>query len=359
MALRKEPADWALNPEDLPHLLDFLHEQWSHVGDGGNFDKTVMNEAAARMASKKGGPKTAGSIATKWKVTGKLYEQILQAKQKAYPGALGWTYTDELGWTYTDKLGWTYTDKLGFNVTDDDQEAWSNFAKAHLHFKPFATCGWPHFTTVDKIVPSRALRCHVFSPGTILPSGPTLAPSQQSQESQQLSQQQSQGDDNDSDHSQPFSDWSQSNVGDSQSPDLTNTVPASQSTASRAPVSLHSCTPSTALKRSATDDIEPPWSSKHGKTMGPESILALGRSVDGIGKVIETVFAPSPKSSAMSPTKNDETARKLALQDMHGGYIMSDECTRLNILFGWILQQQMRIFQMMILSYVQRLGGSC
>ncbi|KAJ7488666.1 hypothetical protein B0H11DRAFT_2229853 [Mycena galericulata] len=63
-------------------------------------------------------------------------------------------------------------------------------------------------------------------------------------------------------------------------------------------------------------------------------ILALGLSVDGIGKVIETVFAPPPKSSAMSPTKKFETARKLALQDMHGGYIMSDEHTRLNILFG-------------------------
>ncbi|KAJ6601683.1 hypothetical protein B0H10DRAFT_2196129 [Mycena sp. CBHHK59/15] len=280
MAPRKEPADWASNPEDLTHVLDFLHEQRSRVGDGGNFDKTVMNEAAAHMASnwppKKGGPKTAGSTATKWKVMRKLYEQILQAKQKAYPGALGWTYTDE----------------LGFNVTDDDQEAWSNFAKAHPHFKPFATRGWPHFTTVDEIVPSHALGRHVFSPGTIPPSGPTLAPSQQSQESQQLSQQQSQGDDNDSDHAQPFSDRSQSNVGDSQSPDLINTVPASQSTASRAPVSLHSRTPSTASKRSATNDIEPPWSSKHGKTTGLESILALGCSVDGIGKVIETVFAP-------------------------------------------------------------------
>ncbi|KAJ7477794.1 hypothetical protein B0H11DRAFT_2234472 [Mycena galericulata] len=101
-----------------------------------------------------------------------------------------------------------------------------------------------------------------------------------------------------------FSDWSQSNFGDSQPPDLTNTVPASQSTASRAPASLHSRTPSTASKRSATSDIEPPWSSKRAKTTGPESILALGRSVDGIGK------------------------------DMHDGYIMSDERTRLNILFG-------------------------
>ncbi|KAJ7893476.1 hypothetical protein B0H13DRAFT_2339696 [Mycena leptocephala] len=114
------------------------------------------------------------------------------------------------------------------NLTDDTQDAWSNFVKAHPHFKPFATCGWPHFTTVDAIVPSRALGQYVFSPGT---ADPTIAPSQPSQEPSQPSQ----GDDDDEDGSQPFSDWSQSNFGESQSPDPTNSVPASQSTASRAP----------------------------------------------------------------------------------------------------------------------------
>ncbi|KAJ7689192.1 hypothetical protein B0H17DRAFT_1202548 [Mycena rosella] len=297
MAPGKGSADWATYPEDLTHLLDFLYEQRSRIGDGGNWDKTVMNEAAAHMASnwppKKGGPKTANSIATKWKGTRKLYDQILQAKQKAYPGASGWTYSDD----------------LGFNVTDDTRDTWSNFVRAHPHFKPFTTHGWPHFTTVDVIVTSRALGQYVFSPGAV---DPAVVPSQPSQEPSQPSQ----GNDDDEDSSQPFSDWSQSNFGESQSPDPTNSVPASQSTASRAPASIDSRTP------------------KHSKTMGPESILALGRSVDGIVKVISTVFVPLPKSSAMSPTKKVETARKLALEDMHGGYIMSDERTRLNILFG-------------------------
>ncbi len=71
MALGKGSADWTANPEDLTHLLDFLYEQRSHISDGGNWDKTVMNEAAAHMASnwlpKKGGPKTANSIAIKWR----------------------------------------------------------------------------------------------------------------------------------------------------------------------------------------------------------------------------------------------------------------------------------------------------
>ncbi|KAJ7107589.1 hypothetical protein C8R44DRAFT_744760 [Mycena epipterygia] len=81
----KGSADWTINPEDLTHLLDFLYKQRSRIGDGGNWDKTVMNEPAAHMASnwppKKGGPKTADSIVTKWKATRKLYNQILQAKQ--------------------------------------------------------------------------------------------------------------------------------------------------------------------------------------------------------------------------------------------------------------------------------------
>ncbi|KAJ6596321.1 hypothetical protein DFH09DRAFT_1407473 [Mycena vulgaris] len=132
MAPGKGSADWTTNPEDLTHLLDFLYEQRSRIGDGGNWDKTVMNEAAAHMASnwppKKGGPKTADSIATKWKATRKLYDHILQAKQKAYPGASGWTYSDD----------------LEFNVTDDTRDVWSNFAKAHPHFKPFAAHGQRH-----------------------------------------------------------------------------------------------------------------------------------------------------------------------------------------------------------------------
>ncbi|KAJ7922640.1 hypothetical protein B0H13DRAFT_1865654 [Mycena leptocephala] len=36
-------------PEDLTHVLQFLHSQKSHVGQGGNFDKTVFSEAAAYM----------------------------------------------------------------------------------------------------------------------------------------------------------------------------------------------------------------------------------------------------------------------------------------------------------------------
>ncbi|KAJ7188843.1 hypothetical protein C8R46DRAFT_878223, partial [Mycena filopes] len=137
-------ADWVSNPEDTTNVLDFLKDNASRAGQGGNFDKTVFNEAAAHMAKNhppvKGGPKTAKSIMTKWKALRKLHENITLVKQKQYIGASGWTYTDD----------------GGFNVTDDNRDAWVNFSTAHPHFKPFATSGWIHFTVVDSIIPSRA-----------------------------------------------------------------------------------------------------------------------------------------------------------------------------------------------------------
>jgi hypothetical protein len=67
----KDLANWTANPEDLTNVLQFLHSQKSRAGQGGNFDKTVFSEAAAYMAKefppKAGGPKTANSIADKWK----------------------------------------------------------------------------------------------------------------------------------------------------------------------------------------------------------------------------------------------------------------------------------------------------
>ncbi|KAJ6630934.1 hypothetical protein B0H10DRAFT_1938527 [Mycena sp. CBHHK59/15] len=48
----KDAANWTAHPEDLTHALQFLLDQKSRVGNGGNFDKTVFNEAAKHMADK-------------------------------------------------------------------------------------------------------------------------------------------------------------------------------------------------------------------------------------------------------------------------------------------------------------------
>ncbi|KAJ7843190.1 hypothetical protein B0H14DRAFT_3456293 [Mycena olivaceomarginata] len=315
----KDAANWMADPEDIPNLLKFLHAQRSRCGEGGNWDKTVLNEAAAHMLKlgppAKGGPKTANSIGNKWKDICKLHEYILQAKQKVYPGMSGWTYTDE----------------HGFNVTDENRDALNDFSRAHPHFKLFATSGWAHFTIVDEIMPSRARGRFVFSAGFTQSIDPSLPPHSQSQDD----------DDGSSQLSQPLTDsWSQSNASKSQLPNLTDDLPAPPFSTTQPPASQATTIPATptaipALKRSLLDDGDSPspWSSKRTRTTGPESILALSQLVTGVGKVIETVFAP-PKSSAMSPTKKVAAARKMALQDMNNGYLMSDERTRLHILFG-------------------------
>ncbi|KAJ6609935.1 hypothetical protein B0H10DRAFT_2438281 [Mycena sp. CBHHK59/15] len=217
----KDAANWTAHPEDLTHALQFLLDQKSRGGNGGNFDKTT------------GGPKTAESIMAKWKEARKLHEYVLQAKQKGYPGASGWTYTDE----------------LGFNVTDDDRDAWRNFSKAHMHFKPFAMCGWIHFKTADKIIPSLARGHYVFHGGATQPAESATAPPEQSQDDD--TEQRSDNSQQRSNDSQPFSDWSQTNYGESQPPNV-DSQPSQSTVAHHVPTTI-SATLASALKRVQSD----------------------------------------------------------------------------------------------------------
>ncbi|KAJ7804320.1 hypothetical protein B0H14DRAFT_2612422 [Mycena olivaceomarginata] len=122
----KDAANWMADPEDIPNLLKFLHVQRSRCGEGGNRDKTVLNEAAAHM-HKLGPPSKVDPRQPMLLVMNggilygtdifpsqirKLHEYILQVKQKVYPGMSGWTYTDE----------------HGFNVTNENWDTWNDFS---------------------------------------------------------------------------------------------------------------------------------------------------------------------------------------------------------------------------------------
>ena len=65
-----QAADWQTDPGDKAALVSFLHGIRSRIGQGGNWDRTALNEAAAFMAQRgppqKGGPKTADSIRTQF-----------------------------------------------------------------------------------------------------------------------------------------------------------------------------------------------------------------------------------------------------------------------------------------------------
>ncbi|KAJ7037751.1 hypothetical protein C8F04DRAFT_1256636 [Mycena alexandri] len=171
----KDAANWMANPEDLTNVLQFLHSQKSRAGQGGNFNKTVFTEAAAYMAKeflpKAGGPKTANSIAEKWKA--------------------------------------------------------HNFVKAHPHFENFATRGWAHFQVVDKIVPSRARGRYVFNAGATQADGHGLGMSLGSPDDDNVTPP-SDALIQSSNLSQPFSDWSQTNVDGSQTPDVPDPASSSQ-----------------------------------------------------------------------------------------------------------------------------------
>ena len=66
----QDAADWQADPGDKAALVGFFHGIRSRIGQGGNWDKTALNEAAAFMAQrgppKKGRPKTAESIRTQF-----------------------------------------------------------------------------------------------------------------------------------------------------------------------------------------------------------------------------------------------------------------------------------------------------
>ncbi|KAJ6565052.1 hypothetical protein B0H10DRAFT_1965899 [Mycena sp. CBHHK59/15] len=162
--------------------------------------------------------------------------------------------------------------------------------------------------TVDEIIPSLAHGRYIFHGGATQPADSTPVPPEQSQ---------------DDDDEQPFRPLSAVWTGPNPtmaSPSLpTLSFPRchpqpSQSTVAHDVPATVPATPASTLKGMPSDDVEARWSNKCTRTTGPESILALGRSVEGIRKVMAAVFAPQ-KSSAMSPTKKVEVAHAYIAND--------------------------------------------
>ncbi|KAJ7884325.1 hypothetical protein B0H14DRAFT_3857120 [Mycena olivaceomarginata] len=275
----------------------------------GNPDKQLLNDAAAHLRSlgppKHGGPKTPDAIKGRWTV---------QALQKTYPGASGWTYTHE----------------LGFNITPESEDAWHVFLRAsNSHFKPFAN------KCLDLWSSGRASRSQAHE--ELAEPATSTDVTQLSTESLLIESQLSDTSSQASALSQPISNWSQSNYGGSQSPEQHSNhddeLSGMSETPTRPPApAVAPTTPANALKRAASDETDTPWSSKRTKTTGPEAIMFLGRGVMDIGGALQECFGT--KSSGLSPTKKLGQARKLAEEDVKNNYISSDVRLRLSLLFG-------------------------
>ncbi|KAJ7826342.1 hypothetical protein B0H13DRAFT_2374449 [Mycena leptocephala] len=294
-------CDWVADPEDKRALLGFFQSIQSRIGDGGSWDATCLQEAEAFMAARgppaKGAPKTAASIRGIWTTMKKFHDALLQVIQKQYPGASGWTYDRE----------------HVFSVGDDNFEAWTAFIKSHSVFKPFANKGWDLFDMMHDILPTRAKGVNVHNPAyppssALFSALPAAACTSSSGNIIVLVH-----------FIYPI-------------PHRT-VIPASRSAAAAASQGAVPATPSVGMKRSASDEFQTPWTSKRGKTSGPDVILSLGKSVDNIGNALRDCFMPK-ESSALSPTKQVSKARQIAEEDADACLIDDEQRAMLSLIFG-------------------------
>ncbi|KAJ6614350.1 hypothetical protein B0H10DRAFT_2221360 [Mycena sp. CBHHK59/15] len=261
----------------------------------------------------KGAPKNANSIKGVWAGMKKIHDALVQVIQKRYPGASGWIYDQQ----------------AGFSVCDDNLEAWKEFSKHHPVFKPFANKGWEFFEDVKNILPTHARGTHIFNPAV-----PAVVPSQVSDAAAAsdvavpTASQDSNGglqlylsDFNnynfdewtppeqllDGSQSQPFSDWSQTQLNPISLTLATHTpVPATHSALK--PAAQQAGMPFSGVKHTALDEFQTPWTTKKGKM--PQ------------------------KSSAVSPTKQVECARQLAIDDQEAGVLSSWDRATLSLIFS-------------------------
>ncbi|KAJ7269212.1 hypothetical protein C8J57DRAFT_1469013 [Mycena rebaudengoi] len=163
-------CDWVANPADKTELITYFKTIKEKIGQGGSWDETCLEMAAAHMRSLgpplKGAPKNMKSVRSVWNGMKRVHDALVLVVQKRYPGASGWTYDQE----------------HGFSVCDDNRDAWKEFIKHHAIFKPFANKGWKFFDDFKDIIPGHARGTNVFNPAVT-----AVAPSQDFDDASQLS----------------------------------------------------------------------------------------------------------------------------------------------------------------------------
>ncbi|KIN93977.1 hypothetical protein M404DRAFT_96602, partial [Pisolithus tinctorius Marx 270] len=121
--------------EEEGALLDFLASHLSQASDG-NFKKATWNAAAAHMAHNH--PPIIVSFFFFALLT------IIQLKKSYY------TIAD----LKSVASGFAYDDKHGAMILLDNANLWDRYVKAHKDTKPFCNSGFPHFASVELLLPS-------------------------------------------------------------------------------------------------------------------------------------------------------------------------------------------------------------
>ncbi|KIN99922.1 hypothetical protein M404DRAFT_89159, partial [Pisolithus tinctorius Marx 270] len=125
-------AVWTTEEEGT--LLDFLASHLSQASDG-NFKKAMWNAAAAHMAHNH--PPVVVSFFFLALLT------IIQLKKSYY------TVAD----LKSVASGFAYDDEHGAMISLDNADLWDWYVKAHKDAKPFRNSGFPHFTSVELLLP--------------------------------------------------------------------------------------------------------------------------------------------------------------------------------------------------------------
>ncbi|KIO02633.1 hypothetical protein M404DRAFT_147491 [Pisolithus tinctorius Marx 270] len=138
----KKAAVWTTEEEGA--LLDFLASHLSQAGNG-NFKKAMWNATAAHMAHNyplgpDNGNKTAESCEWKFKALKKSYYTITNLKSVA--------------------SGFAYDDEHGVMILLDNADLWDRYVKvmyqAHKDAKLFHNSGFPHFASIELLLPSHS-----------------------------------------------------------------------------------------------------------------------------------------------------------------------------------------------------------
>ncbi|KIO09537.1 hypothetical protein M404DRAFT_131279, partial [Pisolithus tinctorius Marx 270] len=130
---RKKAAVWTTEEEGT--LLDFLASHLSQASDG-NFKKATWNTAAAHMAHNH--PPVVISFFFFALLT------IIQLKKSYYA----------IADLKSVASGFAYDDKHSAMILLDNTDLWDRYVKVHKDTKPFRNSGFPHFASVELLLPS-------------------------------------------------------------------------------------------------------------------------------------------------------------------------------------------------------------
>ncbi|KIN94973.1 hypothetical protein M404DRAFT_56661, partial [Pisolithus tinctorius Marx 270] len=131
-------AVWTTEEEGA--LLDFLASHLSQASDG-NFKKAMWNAAAAHMAHNH--PPVQGGKSSYHSFFFALLT-IIQLKKSYYTVANLKSVAS----------GFAYDDEHGAMISLDNADLWDRYVKAHKDAKPFRNSGFPHFASVELLLPS-------------------------------------------------------------------------------------------------------------------------------------------------------------------------------------------------------------